>query len=120
MEAILVSTLLPAIVDLFKSGIGAAGRKWIGLSVDDQIKLEQANVTRLQALANLDNPHGTPSQWVVDLRGAFRYVGALVVMLAGLYALYKGSPMAMELIGMPFGFIFGERMWQGFKGPNNK
>ena len=120
MEALLASVVLPAIIDLFKTGATAASRKFIGLSVDDQIKLENAGVEKLKALSGLDNPHGTPSQWVIDLRGSFRYIAAMVVMLAGLYAMWKGSPLAQELIAMPFGFIFGERLWAGLKGPNNK
>jgi len=124
METLIASVVLPAIIDLFKGGVQAASRKWIGLSVDEQIKLQQADIDKLTALAKLDNPAGTPSQWVVDLRASFRYVCAVLVILVGCGALYAGGQaqsqellaMGFELIGMPFGFIFGERLYLGLKG----
>lgn len=124
LSSLLLSTGLPIILDLLKSAGGAVSRKWLGLSVDDQIKLDNANVGRLQALAQLDNPYGTPSQWVVDLRGAFRYVaaGALVVggiCLAG-YGAYEADAdfisAGLELAAAPFGFIFGERLVLTYRG----
>lgn len=120
METIIASVVLPAIIDLFKGGIQAATRKWIGLSIDEQIKLQQADVDKLTALAKLDNPTGSPSQWVVDLRASFRYVAAVVVIGVGCWLMTFGKPeltqMGFELIGMPFGFIFGERLLLGLKG----
>lgn len=128
MEAILASVVLPAIIDLFKGGASAIGRKWFGMSVDDQLKVQAADTDKLKALAELDNPHGTPSQWVVDLRAAFRYVCAILVILVGCVVTYYGATLkndallasGLELIGMPFGFIFGERLYLGLKGGMNK
>lgn len=124
METLIASVVLPAIIDLFKGSAGAISRKFFGLSVDDQIKVQEAEVSKLKALADLDNPHGTPSQWVVDLRASFRYVCAVLVILVGCGAIYAGGQaqsqelltMGFELIGMPFGFIFGERLYLGLKG----
>lgn len=124
METIIASVVLPAIIDLFKGGVQAASRKWLGLSVDDQIKMQNADVERLKALAELDNPHGTPSQWVVDLRASFRYIGAAASIAVGTGLIYHGAEiqsqelvaMGFELIGMPFGFIFGERLLLSLKG----
>lgn len=112
LETAVISALLPAGVDAIKSLFGAASRKWVGLSVEDQIKLDNANVEKLKALAQLDNPGGTPSQWVVDLRASFRYVGAGASILGGLYGLFSGldSEVSAQLISIPFSFIFGERM----------
>lgn len=119
METLIASVVLPAVIDLFKTGISAASRKWIGLSIDDQIKLQQADVDKLNALAKLDNPAGTPSQWVVDLRASFRYVCAILVISVGGWMLTLGpelTELAFQLIAMPFGFIFGERMYMSMKG----
>ena len=123
LETLLATIVIPAVVDLFKSGASAAGRKWIGLSVDDQIKLQTADISKLEALAKIDNPYGTPSQWVIDLRASFRYVAAGVLVIGGLgLAAYGAStnqtPLiqtGLETAGTPFLFIFGERMWNGFK-----
>lgn len=120
--ASLAPALLPAVIDAAKSLFGGLGRKIGGLSVDDEIKLEQSGVEKLKALAALDTPTGTPSQWVIDLRASFRYIAAGVSILAGAYLGYKFAaiPDALELAGQlisaPFAFIFGERLYFGMKG----
>lgn len=124
LESLLISTGLPILLDLFKSAGGAISRKMLGLSVDDQIKLDGANIERLKALANLDNPYGTPSLWVVNLRGAFRYVAAGVLVFGGLALAAYGAKQidtglvtsGLELATAPFGFIFGERLVLTYKG----
>lgn len=124
MEAILASVVIPAAVDFIKNIGSAAARRFVGLSVDDQIKLSQAEVSKLEAISRLDNPHGTPSQWVIDLRSSFRYIAAAVVIVVGAGIAVLGWQsdqkdiimLGLELAGMPFGFIFGERMYLGFKG----
>lgn len=124
LESLLISTGLPILLDLVKSAGGAVSRRWLGLSVDDQIKLDNANVERLKALAQLDNPYGTPSTWVVNLRGAFRYVAAGLLVFGGLgLAVYGASKTdsalvasGLELATAPFGFIFGERLVLSYKG----
>ena len=119
METLIASVVLPAIIDLFKGGVQAASRKWIGLSIDEQIKLQQADVDKLTALAKLDTPSGNPSQWVVDLRASFRYIAAIVVIAVGCWMMTLSkelSDMAFQLISMPFGFIFGERLLLSLKG----
>lgn len=119
---VLAPALLPAVIDAAKSLFGGLGRKIGGLSVDDEIKLENAHLTKLEILAKLDTPVGTPSQWVVDLRAAFRYVAAGISILVGSYLAYKFAavPDALELAGQlisaPFAFIFGERLYFGMKG----
>jgi hypothetical protein len=124
LETILATTLLPAGIDLIKSLFGGIGRKIGGVSVDDQIKLEESGVNRLKAVAELDNPYGAPSQWVVDLRASFRYVAAGALILAGMGIAAYGASLkdatifaaGLETAGSPFFFIFGERMWVGLKG----
>lgn len=129
--AMLLPALLPAAIDAAKGIFGAAQRKFLGLTVEDQIKLEGAQVERLKALAGLDQVVGSPSQWVVDLRAAFRYLAAGVSIMSGIglgyVALFSPAitstemtevllPLAFDLIGIPFSFIFGERLYLGIKG----
>lgn len=135
LESILATVVLPAALDLLKGVGGALSRRFFGLSVDDQIKLDMASVEKLKALSELDNPYGTPSQWIVDLRASFRYVAAGVLILSGVGLVAMGGyqwanhinevgvlsaanliEIGVETAGTPFFFIFGERMWQGFKG----
>jgi uncharacterized membrane protein len=121
--ASLVPALVPAGVDLIKNVGSTASRKLLGISVDDQLRLENAVIERLKALAGLENPYGNPSQWVVDLRASFRYVAAgfLLVVGAGVtaYGSYANNPNVMEmgggLMAGPWSFIFGERMWSAMK-----
>lgn len=118
LELILPS-LIPAGIDAVKSVFGGVSRKFFGLSVDDQLKLETAGIERLKALAQLDAPVGTPSLWVVNLRASFRYIAALVSILAGIALMFYSpleTELATQLIGMPFSFIFGERMYLAIKG----
>lgn len=123
LETLLASTALPIVVDFVK-GIGAAAsRKWLGLSVDDEIKLNASRVENLKALAELDKPYGAPSQWVVDVRGSFRYIAAAILVLGGALLGFYGAvegvtdlvATGVELASLPFGFIFGERLVLSFK-----
>lgn len=124
LTSLLMSTGLPILLDLIKSAGGAVSRKFLGLSVDDQIKMDTAQVERLKALASLDTPYGTPSQWVVDLRGSFRYITACGLILGGVglgaYGAFANDvefiTLGIELAVAPFGFIFGERLVLSFKG----
>ncbi len=123
LETLLITTVLPAAIDLVRGGFQRLGQKWAGLTVDEQIKLQEADISKLEAIAKLDNPYGTPSQWVIDLRASFRYIAAGVLVLAGLCLDGCGASEAkpdvmatgLETAGVPFTFIFGERLWQGFK-----
>jgi hypothetical protein len=129
--AMILPALLPAAIDAVKGVFSATSRKFLGLSVDEQIKLENAAVERLKALAEVDKPGGTPSQWVIDLRASFRYLAACISILSGIGLGYVGLfapsitgteltsvvlPLSMDLIGIPFSFIFGERLYMGLKG----
>lgn len=124
LETLLGSVIVPAVMDFFKGAGSSISRKWFGESVDDQIKIQNADIEKLKALAQLDNPYGTPSQWVVNLRASFRYIGAIIVIAVGAVSVWAGIesnlPDVIEtgftLVGAPFCFIFGERLYLGLKG----
>lgn len=123
LSGLLTSVLVPIFTDFFKSSGPAVSRKLFGVSVDDQIKIEEAQVKKLEALAQLDNPHGTPSQWVIDVRASFRYIAAALLILGGMGVAAYGVVSAdsssivigLEMAGYPFGFIFGERLVLSYK-----
>jgi len=77
-------------------------------------------VSKLEALAKLDNPYGSPSQWVVDLRASSRYIGALGVIAAGIIAIFvpgldvKVQTISLEAANIAFGFLFGTRITAGW------
>jgi hypothetical protein len=115
----IIGALLPVAVESGKQLI----TKWVGgvkpTTIDEQIKLEQAEIARLEALARLDTPVGTPSQWVIDLRASARYVGALLVIAVGISTLYVSvddaiRTMALEAANIAFGFLFGSRIVAGW------
>lgn len=124
MFSFLASVGIPILTDFFKSSAPAVSRKLFGESVDDTVKLGQLEISRLDSLSKLDNPYGTPSQWVINLRGSFRYVASAMLILGGLglaaYGASTGNAVliasGLDLALSPSGFILGERMVLSYKG----
>ena len=115
----LVESILGALVPVGVEGVKQLIARFVGVrptSIDEQIKLDNSEIERIKALAALDTPVGTPSQWVVDLRASARYVGALVVIAAGISTFYvTGVPqevqvLALQAANIAFGFLFGTRL----------
>ncbi len=112
----LLGALIPIGAEALKQGVS----KWIGgvkpATIDEQIKLDQSEISRIEALAKLDAPIGQPSQWVIDLRASARYLGALAVITCGISTLYIPGidvairAIALEAANIAFGFLFGSRI----------
>lgn len=116
----IIGALVPVGIDGIKSLIGMFTGGVKPLNVDDQIKLDQNDIAKLQALAALDNPYGQPSQWVVDLRASSRYLGALFVIIVGIGTLFLPVEPEIQRIGIEaaniaFGFLFGTRIMANLK-----
>lgn len=121
----LFETIISALVPVGIEGVKQAAAKWLGtrpkaMTVDEQLKLDNAEVERMRVIAELDKPIGNPSQWVVDLRSSARYVGALSVIAVGIGSLFIDvSPavqtVALEAANIAFGFLFGSRIVSSFK-----
>ena len=120
----IIESIIGALVPVGVDGIKQLITKWAGgvkpVTIEEQIKLDQSEIARIEALAKLDNPGGTPSQWVVDLRASSRYVGALVVIGVGLSTLYFSETEYIQRIGLEaaniaFGFLFGARIMANLK-----
>jgi hypothetical protein len=116
----IVGALVPVGIEGIKSLIGMAIGSVKPVSIDEQIKLNQSEIHRLQALASLDNPYGTPSQWVIDLRASSRYLGALFVIVVGIGSLFMPVAPEIQRIGVEaaniaFGFLFGTRIMANLK-----
>lgn len=119
----IIETIVGALVPVGIEGIKQLIAKMTGgvraTSVEEQIKLDQNEIERMKTLAMLDNPGGTPSQWVIDLRASSRYIGALVTIAVGLSTLFIQVPEQVQLIGLQaaniaFGFLFGTRIMANF------
>lgn len=123
IETALISALAPAAIDAVKTLFGGLSRRIGGLSVDDEVKLASSDISRLEALAKLDNPAGTPSQWVVDLRASFRYIASGIMVVGGIALVWYGltissaelSEAGVSIALAPSSFILGERMLLKFK-----
>ena len=115
----IVETIIGALVPVGAEAIKQIVTRFTGgvrpTSIAEQIQLEQSDIARLEALAKLDNPGGTPSQWVIDLRGSSRYIGALATIAVGLSTLFVPMEVKIQEIGLQaaniaFGFLFGSRI----------
>lgn len=120
----ILETIVGALVPVVAEGSKQLISKFIGgvkpTTVEEQIKLDNSEIARLEAIAKLDVPVGTPSQWVIDLRAAARYIGALAVIAVGISTLYVPLEMsiqalALEAANIAFGFLFGSRIVSGWQ-----
>jgi hypothetical protein len=115
LESIILPALVPAAIDMIRTTVNrVVGVK--AQTVEEVIQLRNSEVTKLQALAAMDNPGGTPSQWVIDLRGSFRYILAGVTITAAVTTLYvPGVPEVLfdyswQAASAVFSFLFGEHI----------
>lgn len=116
----LIAALIPAGIEGVKQLINRFAGGVQPTTVDEQIKLKQAETANTEAIAKLDTPIGNPSQWVVDLRASARYLGALLVILVGVSTLYIPVDDSIRYVGLEaaniaFGFLFGSRIVAGWK-----
>jgi hypothetical protein len=131
LETLLLPALLPAIADGLKVLWGRiTGGVVKPATVDDQVKLMNADIERLKALAALDAPAGTISPWVADLRASFRYVAAGIIIVGTLlfsaYYFLAATKESKDIIlpvlelfiqmsGSVFSFMFGDRVYLNLK-----
>ena len=116
----LVETIVGALVPVGAEAIKQLVARFTGgvrpTSIAEQIQLDQSEIARLEALAKLDNPGGTPSQWVIDLRASSRYIGALGVIAVGIGSVFiteltpEVKNIALQAANIAFGFLFGTRI----------
>ena len=114
LESIILPALVPAAIDIVKTTV----ERIVGVkaqTVDEVIKLRESEVSKLEALAKLDNTGGNPSQWVVDLRGSFRYILASLSIISAITTLYIPTDeivvnYAWQAASAVFSFLFGEQL----------
>lgn len=113
----IVASIVPLAAEGIKQGIGKLFGGVKAVTIEDQIKLDNSEISKLKAVAELDTPIGEPSQWVVDLRASSRYIAAWACILIGSYMLALPTLFTIggELIGVAFGFLFGSRIVAGWK-----
>lgn len=117
----LLSALIPVGVEGIKQGINHLTGGVKPTTVAEQLQLDDQDIRRMEVVAKLDNPGGTPSQWVIDLRGSARYLAAFVVILGGIGISFVPTidasikVLCLEGANIAFGFLFGARIVSNFK-----
>ncbi len=120
----IIESIIGALVPVGVEGIKQLINRFTGgvkpTTVAEQVELEKIDISRIEAIAKLDAPAGTPSQWVVDLRASARYIGALFVIAVGIGTLFLNVPADIQRIGIEaaniaFGFLFGSRIMANLK-----
>jgi hypothetical protein len=120
----IIESIIGALVPVGVEGIKQLINRFTGgvkpTTVAEQIELEKMDISRIEAIAKLDAPAGTPSQWVIDLRASARYIGALFVIGVGIGTLFFNVPAEIQRIGIEaaniaFGFLFGSRIMANLK-----
>ena len=122
--SVLLTTLLSALLPVGVEGIKQIITTKMGgvkpTTIAEQLQIDESDIKRLQAVAALDNPGGTPSQWVIDLRASSRYIASGVVILAGCSCLFipnialEVKALGFEAANIAFGLLFGSRITTGF------
>lgn len=120
----IIESIIGALVPVGVEGVKQLINRFTGgvkpTTIAEQIELEKIDINRIEAMAKLDNPGGTPSQWVVDLRASARYIGALAVIAVGIGTLFFNLTPEIQRIGIEaaniaFGFLFGSRIMANLK-----
>ena len=120
----IIESIIGALVPVGVEGIKQIINRFTGgvkpTTVAEQVELERIDIERIEAIAKLDAPAGTPSQWVIDLRASARYIGALFVIAVGIGTLFLNVPADIQRIGIEaaniaFGFLFGSRIMANLK-----
>jgi len=120
----IIESIIGALVPVGIEGIKQVINRLTGgvkpTTVAEQIELEKIDISRIEAIARLDTPTGTPSQWVIDLRASARYIGALFVIAIGISTIFLNVPEQIQRIGIEaaniaFGFLFGSRIMANLK-----
>ena len=126
----ILATVLPAFIPGLADGLKMIFSKITGIgmgepkSFQERVELERVNVEKMKALAELDKPYGTISQWVSDLRASFRYLAVGIILIATLVycflpASYQNQVVLnflAQLSGSATFFIIGDRVYLGLKG----
>lgn len=138
MPVALLATLLPGLFPPIMDGMKAIINKFTGASgydpksIDDAVKLMEAQAKFASAMAVLDKPEGNISSWVSNLRASFRYLAAAVIILGTLImiiidGLTDGKAVdpqymnaMLQMTASTFSFIFGDRLYLHLRGGNDK
>jgi hypothetical protein len=114
---IILTSLLPLIIDGVKSAIGHfTGNKPAITNADDYAKVTDSDIKKLEALAKLDSPNGDTSKWVNNLKSLQRITVVYLVLFAWITGTFIISmpddryKLLSDLAGAVFFYLFGDRV----------
>lgn len=93
----ILETLIPALFPALADGVRGVFAKLTGnrgalpMNVDETVKLMQADIARLEALAKLDAPAANVSAWVSNIRALQRPIAVLLVLAAYMGTVYYAN-----------------------------
>lgn len=112
------AALIPPVIDAVKSIVAKKtdGRPPVA-NAAEYAQLVEADIKRLQAIAELDKPAGPVSQWVNNVRAmqrppvVFMVLGAWVLCAVGIVAtLPENFKLVSDMAGAIFFYLFGDRV----------
>ena len=121
-EKIIASAFFPALLDIGKTLVYKIFKiEAKPVSVDDRIKLMNAQAEYVKAIASLESPSEFVSRWINNLRASFRY------LLAGFFFIFSAfyvtfgnniqiTNILLDIDSIIFGFFFGDRVYYHLKG----
>lgn len=111
----LLTVFAPVVMDGAKALIG----KWTDnkpaiTSAEDYLKIQDADIRKLEAIAKLDAPSGETYKWVSAIRSMQRPVVVMVVLLVWVFAIFfvtdaERLNLVSNLASAVFFYLFGER-----------
>ena len=120
-EKLIASAFFPAILDIGKSIIAKIFKlKAEPQTIDDRIKLMEAQAKYFEAISEFEKPSEYISKWINDLRASIRYLLAgFIFILSAFYFIFgKNVDIINALMNMDaiiFGFFFGDRVYYNLK-----
>lgn len=118
-------TILAALLPVASDGIRGLVTKWTGgagakpANVEEAVRLIDADISRMKALAELDRPENT-SVWVNDVRALQRPAAVALVIVSWLgIGLLSTDPQLIDISGnlaasVVF-YLFGDRTYMHFR-----
>lgn len=118
----ILSIVIPALLPPIADGLKRLTSKWFGRSVDEEIKIMQAESEKIRALAEIDKPSDNISPWVANLRASARYIVVYLVLGTACILSIVGFIYAPQLRGSILEayfkiasacvfFLFGDRVY---------
>lgn len=120
--ATLLMVFAPMLTDVVKRIVGKFTGGAQPQTVDEQVKLNDSDTQKLQALSSLDKADGA-SLWVVNLRASIRPIIAIIVTVT--WAIVVVGDIAVDdsvyrlvvdAAASVWFYLFGERMYMGLDG----